>query len=173
MGKKSIHGDTGIVSGVFVHYSVLVISDWVVCLDHDDDDDDIICSFHNLKKILKKCLWYRHKRKTPTPSKSNSSKKVDSFLDWTTHRAICGAGNCKLELIKWGCLVKCCTPNSVSIHGIYCVLHGFLRILTHKYPVYRAYIGISHRGTLGSGYIPAYPLRRTDVEVWITKKNGE
>ncbi len=29
---------------------------------------------------------------------------------------------------------------------------------THKYPLYRAYIGISHRGTLGSGYILAYPL---------------
>ena len=101
-----------------------------------------------LKNPQKIFLWYRHKRKTPTPSKSNSSKKVDSFLDWTIHRAICGAGNCKLELIKWGCLVRCCTPNSVSIHGIYCVLHGFLRILTHKYPIYRAYIGISHRGTL-------------------------
>ena len=27
-------------------------------------------------------------------------------------------------------------------HGIYCVLKGFLGIITHKYPVYRAYIGI-------------------------------
>ncbi len=35
---------------------------------------------------------------------------------------------------------------------------GFLGIITHKYPLYRAYIGISHRGTLGSGYILAYPL---------------
>ena len=27
-------------------------------------------------------------------------------------------------------------------HGIYCVLKGFLGIITHKYPLYRAYIGI-------------------------------
>ena len=32
---------------------------------------------------------------------------------------------------------------------------------THKYTLYRAYIGISHRvPTLGSGYIPAYPLKQ-------------
>ena len=28
---------------------------------------------------------------------------------------------------------------------------------THKYPLYRASIGISHRGTLGSGYIQLSP----------------
>ena len=32
--------------------------------------------------------------------------------------------------------------------------------ITHKYPLYRAYIGISHRGTLGSGYILAYPKKQ-------------
>ena len=31
------------------------------------------------------------------------------------------------------------------------VLQGFLEIITHKYPLYRAYVGISHRGTLGFG----------------------
>ena len=29
-----------VVSGVVVHYSVRVISDWVIFLDHDDDDDE-------------------------------------------------------------------------------------------------------------------------------------
>ena len=28
------------------------------------------------------------------------------------------------------------------------ITNGFLGIITHKYPLYRAYIGISHRGTL-------------------------
>ena len=36
-----------------------------------------------------------------------------------------------------------CTPFTyVYYHGIYCVLAGFLGIITHKYPLYRAYIGI-------------------------------
>ena len=30
--------------------------------------------------------------------------------------------------------------------------------VTHQYPLFRAYIGISHGPTLGSGYIPSYPL---------------
>ena len=29
--------------------------------------------------------------------------------------------------------------------------------VAHKYPLYRPYIGISHRGTLGPGYIPLSP----------------
>ena len=33
---------------------------------------------------------------------------------------------------------------------------------THKYPVYRAYIGISHKGTLGSGYIQLSPEQRSN-----------
>ena len=40
-----------------------------------------------------------------------------------------------------------CTPNSVPMVFIG-VFYGFLGIMTHKYPLYRAYIGISHRGTL-------------------------
>ena len=36
-------------------------------------------------------------------------------------------------------------------------------IITHKYPLYRAYIGISHRGTLGSGYIQLSPDKRNNV----------
>ena len=41
-------------------------------------------------------------------------------------------------------------------HGIYCVLQGFLGIMTFKYPLYRAYIGISNRGTL-VGVHPTIP----------------
>ena len=43
-----------------------------------------------------------------------------------------------------------CTRNSVPM--------VFIGIITHKYPLYRAYIGISHRSTLGSGYIQRTPL---------------
>ena len=34
---------------------------------------------------------------------------------------------------------------------------GSLGIITHKYLLYRAYIGISHRGTLGPGYSQLSP----------------
>ena len=56
-----------------------------------------------------------------------------------------------------------CTPDSVPMVFIciYCVFVGILGDeKPHKFPLYRAYIGISHRGMLGSGYIPAYPLRK-------------
>ena len=33
----------------------------------------------------------------------------------------------------------------------------FLGIISHKYPLYRAYIGISHKGTLVQGYIQLSP----------------
>ncbi len=49
-----------------------------------------------------------------------------------------------------------CTPNSVPMVFIG-VFYGFLGIMTHEYPLYRAYIGISNRGTLGSGYIQLSP----------------
>ena len=40
-----------------------------------------------------------------------------------------------------------CTPNSVLPWYLLCSTLGFLEIITHKYPLYRAYIVISHRGT--------------------------
>ena len=39
---------------------------------------------------------------------------------------------------------------------IYCVYQGFLGIITHRYPLYRAHIGISHRDT-SVGYIQLSP----------------
>ena len=55
-----------------------------------------------------------------------------------------------------------CTPNvRVPMVFSWCSTLGLLGIITHKYPLYRAYIGISHRGTLGSGYIQLSP------EPWI------
>ena len=35
-------------------------------------------------------------------------------------------------------------------------------IITHKYLLYMAYIGICHRGTLGSGYIQLSPGKKTE-----------
>ena len=43
-------------------------------------------------------------------------------------------------------------------NGIYGVLWGFLGIITHKFPLYRACIGISHRGIyVGIGVHPTIP----------------
>ena len=48
-------------------------------------------------------------------------------------------------------------PFTFNYHGNCCVLEGFLEIITHKYPLlYRAYIGISHRGVRWSVY-PTIP----------------
>ena len=50
-----------------------------------------------------------------------------------------------------------CTPNvRVPMVFSWCSTLGFLGIVTHKYPLYRAYIGISHRGTL-VGVHPTIP----------------
>lgn len=62
-------------------------------------------------------------------------------------------------------LCKCqgiigCTPISLPM-GINCVLWGFLAIITHKFPLYRAYTRISHRGMLGYGYIQLSPDNET------------
>ena len=53
-----------------------------------------------------------------------------------------------------------CTPNSVPMVFIG-VFYGFLGIMTHKYPLYRAYIGISNRGTV-VGVHPIIPWRTAD-----------
>ncbi len=52
------------------------------------------------------------------------------------------------------------TPKSVPMVSIVFFRDLFLGIITHKYPLYRASIGISHRGTLvGDGRGTSnYPL---------------
>ena len=74
-----------------------------------------------------------------------------------------------MEVVGWYVLVGHvsqgtigCTPNSVPTVFI-CILEGFLEIITHKYPLYRAYIGISNRGTL-VGVHPTIP--------WMISKTG-
>ena len=51
----------------------------------------------------------------------------------------------------------------VYYHGIYCVFLGFLGI-THKYPLYRAYIGVSHKGYVGRG-TSNYPLTLSETSI--------
>ena len=51
---------------------------------------------------------------------------------------------------QWG------VPLTVYPGYLLCSTLGFLGIITHKYPVYRAYIGISHKGTL-VGVHPTIP----------------
>ena len=48
-----------------------------------------------------------------------------------------------------------CTPKSVPMVFSWCSL-GILGDYNHQYPLYRAYIGISHRGTL-VGVHPTVP----------------
>ena len=49
-----------------------------------------------------------------------------------------------------------CTPNSVTMVFIVFSRDSWGLYLIHKYPLYRAYIGISHRGTL-VGVHPTIP----------------
>ena len=59
----------------------------------------------------------------------------------------------------WLCKIKgqLGVPLTVYPWSLLCSL-GFLGIITHKYPLSRAYIGISHRGTL-VGCTSNYPLK--------------
>ena len=51
-----------------------------------------------------------------------------------------------------------CTPNSVPMAFVV-FLRGFSGIITPKYPLYRAYKGVSHRGTLVGAH-PTIPWKK-------------
>ena len=68
-----------------------------------------------------------------------------------------------------------CTRNSVPMVFSWCSL-GILGIITHKYPLYRASIEISHRGTL-VGVHPTIPLEvshKTPLKkCWAPRSEGK
>ena len=54
-----------------------------------------------------------------------------------------------------------CTPNSVPMAFVV-FLRGFSGIITPKYPLYRAYKGVSHRGTLVGAH-PTIPWKKKNI----------
>ena len=75
---------------------------------------------------------------------------------WSPTRKALQLDNYQALIARQSQGTRMAVPLPQCTHGIYCALWGFLGIVTYKHPLYRAYIGISHRGTL-VGVHPTIP----------------
>ena len=98
----------------------------------------------NLSQELPRSLYVHQKDPTGWQVCSNTSRSWVLLLErnlWWLRVLVQGTTGVPRTVYQWYLL---------------CSTLGFLGIITHKYPLYRAYIGISHRGTV-VGVHPTIP----------------
>ena len=137
--------------------------EWVRCFTKEESDSGrpiLFCHYSGRLALshyisppeLIKQIWAPPQTIVERRDKTNLFRTCQRLLQEYTHH-IHPPSFCSILAPIQGTIR--CTPNSVPM--VFIVFSkGFLGTITHKYPLYGAYIGISHSGTL-VGVHPTIP----------------